>query len=519
MFFKKSHSETAGSQEMDAKIERTVAEHINELHEQLDERIQRQIQGDRAFVKDTVGVAFRVAGAAVALVVIVLGAWGWKTFGDIYNAMLGAASKTASDQFSSREGKQIIDATLDRSVLNSYLIQMALLKTDSSQRFTIEDFDADRLLRVVKNTDTDDVTFESAAKILITALSQGGKSNLRISMISDIDETFASFITAKDKGDKWIANNNGKRMWLLNELNETGFSHDLVKTAYRNLLDTPAQVDLRRAAVRNIGGVRDREALSKLAQIASTGNELRLDALVAIAQIEAGNKLIADWMAGLDKLATPSAQEIVAALKISAALDISSRDAAMKLIQFAVRHSVLMTRRRVEQTEKKENVFVVPLSELNYMKNVESFSPTPTLLTGERWTMAVRNLLEKLASQENLSDFGALVTWLTPADEMELRLKHVFQEPPFLVVVSMSGNAMIALDGGRKIDRSSAPKGAWLVPERWLPDDIGAAKVLSTRLRVAWNQDTTRESGTLVGFTNADGLTFRVVTVETRSFD
>jgi len=515
MFFKKDHSEGAGSPEMDAKIERSVAEHINELHEQLDERIQKQIQGDRAFVKDTVGVAFRVAGAAVALVVIVLGAWGWKTFGDIYNAMLGAASKTASDQFSSREGKQIIDATLDRSVLNSYLIQIALLKTDNSQRFRIEDFDADRLLRVVKNTDTDDVTFESAAKILITALARGGKSNLRISMISDVDETFASFITAKDKGDKWIANNYEKRVWLLNELNETGFSHDLVKTAYRDLLDTSAQADLRRAALRNVGRVRDREALSKLVQIATTSNELHLDALVTIAQIEADNKLIADWVSGLDKLATPSSDEIVAGLKISASLYKSRRDAAIKLIQFAVRHSVLMTRHRLVTTTENaplEDVYVIPLSELDNIKIVQGFSPTPTLVQGERWAGAVTELLEKLASQADLTDFRALVTWLTPMDEMELRFKQNFQRPVWFVVASMSQDATILLEGGGKVDRSSAPKGVLIEPDRLWRQGPGAekAKLPSTRVLVTGSEDTKSGSRALIGFTNPRGLTFGV---------
>jgi hypothetical protein len=510
MFFQKSHSEKPGSEEIDAKIERRVAQHISELHEQLDERIRKQIQGDRDFVKDTVGVAFRVGAGAVTLLVVVLGALGWKNIGEITNDLVLTVKREVQAQFATSEGKQIIDSVLDRAVLNSYLTQMALLKTDKAQRFRIEDHDADRLLRIVKNAETDNVTFEAAAKVLITALSQEGPGTLRFALVSDICETFAGLITAKGRDEKWLANNYQKRMWLLTELSETGFSHDLLRVAYRDLLDTSASLPLRQAAVENIGKVRDSQALAKLVQLVSTNSDLRLNALVAIARIESGNKTLADWTANLDKVSAPSVQELIAGLKISRNLYESNRTASMKLVQLAASHSYLLTTTVSEsllERRLQDRVFVVPLMKLNSMTNAESVSPAAILVDQDNsWTLPVQELLENFARQNDLKEFRTFVTWLTPGSLVELSPKsRVRQRPLFAVEISISKNAAIVLESGVKLDRSSAPNGVWLSADRRVIDKV------SGQLLVMDSQgDDGTTFGVLSSFENAGDLGFRV---------
>src|SRR5947208_4906765 len=101
------------SQSIDAEIERKVSERLKELEERLDQRVQASIRDDRAFVKDTIGVAFKVAGFAVALVVVVLGALGWKTFSDVHKTTIDTATAIATqitdDHFKGPDGKRITE--------------------------------------------------------------------------------------------------------------------------------------------------------------------------------------------------------------------------------------------------------------------------------------------------------------------------------------------------------------------------------------------------------------------------
>jgi hypothetical protein len=518
MFFQKSHSEKPGSEEIDTKIERTVAEHINELHEQLDERIQKQIQGDRAFVKDTVGVAFRVAGAAVALVVFFLGALGWKSLAEIQKAMVRAARDKAEAQFVSKDGKQIIDATLDRAVLNSYLIQMALLKTDKAQRLRIEDHDAGRLLRIIKDAETDNVTFESASKIIITALSQEGPGTLRFALVSDICETFAGLIAPKNRDEKWLANNYQKRMWLLNELGETDFSHDLLRVAYRDLLDTNAPLNLRQAAVRNIGKIRDKEALDKLVKWTAEGSDLRVDALVAVAQIDVGNRIIADWISSLDKLPAPSSQDIATVLKVGRAMQDTDRKTGAKLIRFAASHSVLMVNPRSPVRPESgllRPIFVVPVTNLDDGIAKMQSVPAGVLFQQEGyWTWAVEGLLNELVLRHDLGELRALVSWLTPVDMFEFQHgMPLGSPPPFAVEVTMVQDGAVVLEGGKRLLRSSSKGAVWLWPERWTLDikEGQRGRTRSTRVRVMESHDNGWEAvGDLSSFENANELRFVV---------
>src|SRR2546427_8529879 len=114
------------SQSIDAEIERKVSDRLKELQEQLDRRVQETIRDDRAFVKDTIAVAFKIGGFAVGLVVVVLGAVGWKTFADVHKTM----TEAAAEYFKGPKGREIIDSTLDRSMLDSCLIRIARLDED-----------------------------------------------------------------------------------------------------------------------------------------------------------------------------------------------------------------------------------------------------------------------------------------------------------------------------------------------------------------------------------------------------
>src|SRR5438067_65747 len=101
-----------GSRSIDVEIERKVSERLREIEEQLDQRVQETIHEDREFIKDTIGVAFKVAGFAVALVVIVLGALGWKTFSDVDKTIKETAKGTAKEKaegyFLTPDGKRIM---------------------------------------------------------------------------------------------------------------------------------------------------------------------------------------------------------------------------------------------------------------------------------------------------------------------------------------------------------------------------------------------------------------------------
>jgi hypothetical protein len=477
MPLKKSHPDEAVARDIDSKIEQAVTDHISKLHEQLDQRIQKQSLDDRAFVKDTVGVAFRIAGGAVALVVIVLGALGWKNLAEIQKEMVNAAREKAEAQFVSPEGKQVIDSALDQSVLNSYLTQMELLKMGKITGLSIDDFDANRLLRIAKKTETDHVTFQSAVRVLITVLDQGGSGTLRLALASNIYDTFADFIAAKGRDGKWLANNSQKRMWLLNQLSETRFNHELLKSAYRDLVDTSAPLALRQAVVKNIGIIRDSEGLKKLIPLVAPGSDLRPDALLAIARIENDNKTLTNWISNLDTVAAPSVDEIVSALKISEVLQDSNDDAAGKLIQFAARHSITAIPLKVAMLRKVGDPFpkelLFALTDLK-SKNLGVF-PLAAIRRGGLWINAVNTLLKESAEQKDLKDFQDLVTWLLPVNESDL--KYTVSEAGSLALHVSLHDAVMVLDNGKRIDGYLLPKGVSLRPERWKEQTQGEGKM------------------------------------------
>src|SRR5438874_13124122 len=152
------------SQPIDVEIERKVSERLREIEEQLDQRVQETIHDDREFIKDTIGVAFKVAGFAVALVVIVLGALGWKTFSDVDKTIKETAKATAKEKaegyFLKPDGNHIMDDVVNRAVLDSYLVQIKLLDAQEAAdkasgvkrvplRFAIQKYDVSRLLDII----------------------------------------------------------------------------------------------------------------------------------------------------------------------------------------------------------------------------------------------------------------------------------------------------------------------------------------------------------------------------------
>src|SRR6266404_1887231 len=492
------------SQAIDAEIDQKITARLGELQERLDERVQEKIQRDRAFIKDTIGVAFKVAGLAVAFVVVVLGALGWKTFGDVYKAMTDAAAGKAKEYFDTPQGRRIIDSTLDRSVLNSYLVRMALLNADKSQRqqLAIEDYDADRLLRIVNSTETDESTFESAANVLIVAFGDQKPAGAHESMmIGELGETFAVFITAKNKDAKWLQNNHTKRLWLLKKLNETRFADDQVKSACRDLLSTSAPVDLRLAAITYLGTIDDRDALDKLAELAVTGKDLVDAALIALAKIEPKSDVLTKWIADLDKTSDPSTETIATALKISEAWkDRKISDTRLKLVEFAARHCQLFFDGSRARFNKRLDYILIRLRD----RDTSKFRTiTPTIFLGQKddWVDTITELLRRYAKQTDLSDFRRFVGWLTIKDYLEARSKL----PVALVLsvrtkVMMSGSSLIKLEDGTVVDKRSAPDGVIL--DR-VVEEIKKGEALE-RLQVSWTDPEKGESGgTLAAFENA----------------
>jgi hypothetical protein len=133
------------------------------------------------------------------------------------------------EYFKSPKGKEIIDSALDRSVLDSYLVRIALMNADNTKKDLMsDDSGVDRLLHIVKNPDTDRRTFDSAANVLIRVLEGPDRNRLSDSMVSQAGEAVAAFISARDKDAKWRERNRGKRWSLLEQLSKSSgrFSDD-----------------------------------------------------------------------------------------------------------------------------------------------------------------------------------------------------------------------------------------------------------------------------------------------------
>jgi hypothetical protein len=492
------------SAQIDAALERKLTERLGQIQERLDQSVQQRIQGDRAFIKDTIGVAFKVAGFAVALVVVLLGILGWKTFADVRKAMVDAATQKAQLYFDTQEGKHIIDSAIDRSVLNSYLI---LMQTEKARlgRFTIDDYDVQRLLNLVKSTDTDRATFGSAASVLIYA------SPKKSSIKAEVGEAFADLIAAKGKDKKWIESNFEKRCLLLENLNETRFSEGQVQNACRDLLSdtaaiSPQSLAIESAAITYLGTTQDKDASDKLEELAEKGKELGAEALNALAKIDSGNKVLARWIGELKENSNPSIEKAATALVLSEGL--TDTETRLKVVDFAARHCRLASSltKTVRGGVKRQLMAIDPV-----VGKASLPFETTFVVNQDGWSAAVKGLLKKYAQQPNLDDFGRVVRWLTVKDygSEKYQLEHpgtkIKFRPDISVRIMLGGNAAIKLDSGEIVDRRAAPSGVMLSSA----DETQPGKTPG-QMMITWvDAQQQQRQGNLSSFENAQDLEFK----------
>ena len=515
MFFKENPKSEQLSQSIDAEIERKLSERLREVQESLDQRVQKTTHDDREFVKETIGVAFKIAGIAVAIVVFVLGVLGWKTYDAINKAVTDAAANKANEYFSTPQGRRIIDSTLDRSVLDSYLIRIALMKTDTAsyKDLKMDDYDAERLLRIVNSDKVDDATFESAADVLIVAFGSPGRTGT--AMLTEVGEAFAVFISAKNKDAKWLERNRTKRAWLLGKLSQSSFSEDQIKTACRELISSDAPNEFKLGAIMYLGTVKDNDALDKLVDIALTGKDLRLSALLALAKINPKNEVLTKWIAELDRTPAPAFETVVAALEMSGVL-ISDNDTRLKLMDFASRHSRLAVSAWLGSNSllgytmalgsetKKALDYLIVFDPAAPRTSKQIISSVIIDREDDNWSAPANGLLEKYAQQQDLKDFLRFVTWLTMQDY--IASKTGLKRPPVLgVKILLSEDSEIHLKNGETANRQSAPNGVFvsaIAPE--------ANSNASDQLQIKWiDAKQEAKSAVVLGFKNAGAFRFK----------
>ena len=515
MFFKENPKSEQLSQSIDAEIERKLSERLREVQESLDQRVQKTTHDDREFVKETIGVAFKIAGIAVAIVVFVLGVLGWKTYDAINKAVTDAAANKANEYFSTPQGRRIIDSTLDRSVLDSYLIRIALMKTDTAsyKDLKMDDYDAERLLRIVNSDKVDDATFESAADVLIVAFGSPGRTGT--AMLTEVGEAFAVFISAKNKDAKWLERNRTKRAWLLGKLSQSSFSEDQIKTACRELISSDAPNEFKLGAIMYLGTVKDNDALDKLVDIALTGKDLRLSALLALAKINPKNEVLTKWIAELDRTPAPAFETVVAALEMSGVL-ISDNDTRLKLMDFASRHSRLAVSAWLGSNSllgytmalgsetKKALDYLIVFDPAAPRTSKQIISSVIIDREDDNWSAPANGLLEKYAQQQDLKDFLRFVTWLTMQDY--IASKTGLKRPPVLgVKILLSEDSEIHLKNGETANRQSAPNGVFV-------SAIGpeANSNASDQLQIKWiDAKQEAKSAVVLGFKNAGAFRFK----------
>jgi hypothetical protein len=477
------------SEQIDTDLELKLAKRLRQIEESLDQRIQEKIQSDREFIKDTIGVAFKVAGFAAALVVLLLGVLGVKTYFDVQNAMVNKAKEVAEGQFKSPEGRHIIDSAIDRSVLNSYLIQMALAQVDKSWRpFTVEDYDIERLERLVK--DADENTSKSAANALIFASSRNP------AILPEVGKAFAGLFTGSDEK---------KIEWLLERLNEAHLSQDPVKRACRDLLSGTASVEVQKAAIKHLATTHDHNALDQLKELAEKGKDLSDYARIALAKIEPYND--DKWIGDLEQTPTHSIETVVAALEMSEMSTPEPDDwyACLKLVRFASRHCYLTFR----GFPRTNNLYALNPADLKA-------KPVPVAATtvvdrADGWSKAVLWLLELDAANDNLDDFRRLVRWLTIEDTSYAQARPAQPEvktrmfPEISVKIMLTGNSVIKSESGEIINKQAAPDGVILFPA----DETQGAK-MSEQILINWvDAQQEQKHGILSKFENAKNLQFK----------
>lgn len=504
MLFNRDRQEESLREQIKEGIARTIPEVTAKLRSEVNESLKERVEADRAFIKDTIGVSFKIAGAAVALVVVILGFSSWKTFGDVKTAIIDTAKITTRNELETPETKRSVEAILDRAVLDSYLVRLALRRTQKAddKPIRIADFDANRLIRMVKRAGTDSDTFKSAIEVLSSLISEDAHDGRQKELAADIGAAFAELVAAKDPLLIWISKDSEKRKLIIGKAREREFADENIQSACRGLLNSDSKLELQESAIAYLSAVRDPQAVKLLSDLVAS-SDLSFPAVLGLARIKPDHDAIGKWTANLKTMQKPPLQVVGTALDLSRVLAESKNQQALTLLDFAWRGSRLST-------------------VLNPPSFIVSQEGDQRLLRLDRETLfddtddgswPVIELLQRYAVNSPSMDFHRFVAWLT-SDAMQTarRISPLSfarsARSPIAVAVDLSGGGLLKLPGGRNLTETSVSGTVLLRVSAAAPNAQNPNPV-----EVFWTDAEGRQprKERVVAFGNSEKLSFNLV--------
>lgn len=283
----------------------------NRLIERLENRLDVQIEKDRRFIRDILGLAIKILAGAV---IVVAGGFAWlgiKTVDDIRRSSVDTLTAELRQNLFEDDSdlKRAMDSILSQSIVSSALLKQMM------GHFDLTDSELRRLLTVVSAQETTLDDFYAILPVLSMALQQdrlpfNRLAENRESSFILLKQTLGDLASAKDAYG-WMRQNIEKRIAVFDEL----ATDELVQNAIDILQEPSSDFRLLRSAIRYLGRSKAEDAASTLehtiekTEIAS----VKMQAISSLLLVAPQSRVIQEWA---KQLQVGDAKEVADALDI-----------------------------------------------------------------------------------------------------------------------------------------------------------------------------------------------------------
>lgn len=265
----------------DPEILGQIAESQEKTRRELREEVENLFRKERDSFNERIHLFLNTAKWSGATLLAVFGLLGIKAWGDI-KTNVEEYFKTRLEKIYRLEDasspiSRSIEQLMDRALVNALYVQVQRahnttntgnrLRMGAADRESLSSGELERLLRIVRNPQTEALAFEDTIVVLNALVSSDERRQA-------VSSTLAGLVAAKEKSDSsWMASNERKRLAILTSFRNS----EEIDAVAGELLGQPISDRLKSSALTRIGKVKYRAATPSIIKFIDTadGQELK----------------------------------------------------------------------------------------------------------------------------------------------------------------------------------------------------------------------------------------------------
>jgi hypothetical protein len=262
----------------------------------VSEHFEKRLFEDREFIKSVLGLAAKICGVSLVLIIGIIGFFGYKDIASIddkINKSVSEKIKEKSDEFKLIYEKNI-QGLADQASVTAYLLQFGAPPKDFVESPTILATHLQRFLQILSDEGSEQ-KITDAIYDLLSDSSRDGRSPL-------VDTRIRELVSGKDSYG-WIKRSPGRLARAIDLLRTRDVFDQPAPALVRSyLLDDDSSSSVRKSAILYAEAAKDQAALPRLVKLLDDKNRvLETDLIFAVASLDPSNKWIAEWLATMRK--------------------------------------------------------------------------------------------------------------------------------------------------------------------------------------------------------------------------